>query len=202
MKLECVRCGGQVHGSSDTCPGCTWPYKPDGWLASDFRRRRLVLTFDTSCVNERQRDESLNQLEQWAREGRITIERSPAMLEELRGESRIHRARRITPYPQLFTLGQSALGGGHVLAGPLVDANTLATILFPTTSAKALTVQQQNDLAHLQHHVRTGRDIFVTNNPNDFIVRGKQEQLQRIGIWAFTPDAAVAHLRALWAPAA
>jgi hypothetical protein len=158
-----------------------------------------VLTFDTSCVNERRRDEWLNQLERWAEEGHIKIERSPTMLQELRGESRINQARRMTPYPHLFTLGQSALGGDHVLAGPLLDAEILRAILFPTTSAQVFTVRQKNDIAHLQHHVRTGRDIFVTNDPNDFIVRGKQEHLQRLGIWAFTPEAAVAHLRALWA---
>lgn len=201
MAVACLRCGGRVD-ATDTCPACTWPYTPTGWLTSNLRTRTLVLTLDTSCINERRLDESLNQLEVWAKDGRIKIERSPAMLEELRGESRIARAKSITPYPGLFTFGRSMLGGGDVLAGPLVAEAVLAEILFPTTSEQALTINQRNDIAHLRHHVRTGRDIFVTRNPNDFIVRGKQDQLEQLGIWAFTPEAAIAHLRALWAPPA
>lgn len=176
---ECLRCDARV-GEHPSCPACTWPYTPEGWQHTRFKIARL--TFDTSCVNEHRRDEALNTLEAWAAEGRVRIERSPTLLEELRGPSRIQKAERIDPQPQIFRLGESVLDGPDVLAGPLLDPLEWAGILFPTTAANRLTVQQQNDVAHLQHHVRTGGDCFVTRNPRDFIDGGKQATLAARGI--------------------
>ena len=58
-------------------------------------------------------------------------------------------------------------------------------VLFPTTST--LNVNQRADMDHLQEHVRSGADAFVTLDEDDFIRHGKRAALQRRGIWIFTP---------------
>jgi hypothetical protein len=73
------------------------------------------------------------------------------------------------------------------------DRDLLRRILVPTS--RRLTSNQEKDIEHLQYHVHTGGDLFVTHNANDFIRRGKQEALQSIGIWVFTPEQVVEHLR-------
>lgn len=52
----------------------------------------------------------------------------------------------------------------------------------------------------VQQHIRTGGDLFVTLDADDFLKHGRREVLYSIGVWAFTPTEAVNHLRA-WHPA-
>jgi hypothetical protein len=117
------------------------------------------------------------------------------MLGELAGEARVVKARSRAPHPGLFTLGSSILGGPGVLAGPDLPSE-LQEILFPT--AKSLTENQRYDVEHLRLHVRTGGDVFVTHNPNDFITRGRQETLRSFGIWALSPSELVGLLTELY----
>ena len=79
-----------------------------------------------------------------------------------------------------------------MLAGAIPERDLLRHILFPTS--QHLTPNQEKDIEHLQYHVHTGGDLFVTRNPKDFIYRGKQEALWSIGIWVFTPEEVVEHL--------
>lgn len=62
--------------------------------------------------------------------------------------------------------------------------------LFPTTAA--LNAKQKADVEHLRSHVRTGADIFVTRDADDFIASGKQLQLRSAGIWVLGPNELVA----------
>lgn len=117
------------------------------------------------------------------------------MLGELAGEARVAKARLLAPHPELFTLGSSPLGGPDVLAGPDLPGD-LQQILFPT--ARPLTKNQYYDVEHLRLHVRTGGDIFVTRNPNDFITRGRQETLRSFGIWVLSPNELVGLLTELY----
>lgn len=118
------------------------------------------------------------------------------MLGELAGEARVAKARSLAPHPGLFTLGRSgALGGPEVLAGPDLPSE-LQQILFPT--ANPLTENQRYDVEHLRLHVRTGGDVFVTLNPNDFITRGRQETLRSFGIWVLSPSELVGLLTELY----
>ncbi len=90
-------------------------------------------------------------------------------------------------------LGVSALDGGAVLAGPEFNTKLLARVLFP--GVDVLSSKQLRDIEHLQQHVRTGGDCFVTLD-SDFITGGRREALRKIGIWVFRPDELVEHLRA------
>jgi hypothetical protein len=137
----------------------------------------------------------MNTLERWAAAGRLELQRSTAMLGELAGLARIVKAQSLGQHPGLFTLGQSALGGPDVVAGPDL-AVELRQILFPTVSA--LTENQRYDVEHLRLHVRTGGDVFVTLNHNDFITRGRQEALQSFGIWVLSPGDLVGLLASLY----
>jgi hypothetical protein len=158
-------------------------------------RKVRRLTLDTGCVNVKGLDPYLNQLEKWQGQGLIDLQRARPFLEELKGPpARIEKGEAIEPHPPTWRLGFSALGEGPaVLAAAMPDRDHLRTLLFPTSHP--LTTRQENDIRHLQYHVHTGGDLFVTRNPNDFIRRGKQESLWSIGIWAFTPEEVVEHLR-------
>lgn len=191
MAPGCLRCGLQILSAN--CTGCTWPYAPEGWAFWDRRRRRdFRVTIDTGCVNARQMDENLNQLEAWNNDGTIRLERSRVLLRELEGQRRILKAQSINPHPPLWTLGVSSLGSGEraVLAARMPEENTLTNILFPTT--RTLSSGHRLDAQHLQWHVHTGGDVFVTKD-GDFLRH--HEELYRIGIWVFSPAAAVAHIR-------
>ncbi|MGH8831860.1 MAG: hypothetical protein ACREXV_12315 [Polaromonas sp.] len=146
-------------------------------------------------MNAKGRDPDLNTLERWAATGSLELQRSEAMLRELAGEARVEKAQRLASHPELFTLGSSILGGPDVLAGPDLP-DELQQILFPT--AKPLTDNQRHDVEHLRLHVRTGGDIFVTLNPNDFITRGRQETLRSFGIWVLSPKELVGLLSEIY----
>ncbi|MBM4132949.1 MAG: hypothetical protein FJ245_04190 [Nitrospira sp.] len=150
---------------------------------------------DTGCINAKQLDQDLNALERWASSGNLELQRSSAMLEELKGETRVAKAKSLGVHPNLFTIGVSVLDGPGVLAGPDLFED-LQQILFPT--ANALTGNQRFDVEHLRLHVRTGGDIFVTMNPNDFITRGRQATLASVGIWVLSPAELVGLLKELY----
>ncbi len=196
MKIECPRCGEKlVPMEIENCHECTWPFRETGW--AKWRGRIHRITIDSSCINEKQKDPSLNTLERWAEKGLIKIERADAMLAELKGEQRIEKARVMPPHPGLFTLDVSCLDGGDVLAGPEIPDAALKDVLFP--SAKTLNEKQKADIRHLKQVVRTGSDCFVTINTRDFIRDGRREKLvNRFGIWVFTPEEIVGLLRKQW----
>lgn len=152
------------------------------WADTDLVIKRV--TIDTGCINQLQKDDDLNTLEHWEKEGHITLQRSDALLAELKGRPRIEKAELIEPLPPVWVLGTSGLGIDTRLAGP--DMTELARkIMFPTTDI--LTGKQNYNVEHLQAHVLTGGDVFVTKNPNDFLVRRKKESLMSLGIWVFQP---------------
>ena len=190
--LECVKCRRGHTAGAGACSDCGWPFTIEAW--ADFERAPRRLTLDTGCINARARNEDLNVLERWAEQGRIVLQRSDAMLAEMKGEARLSKAASLAPHPGLFTLGVSRLGGPDVLAGPDIREE-LEAILFPTASP--LTANQRHDVEHLRAHVRTGGDVFVTLNSNDFITRGRQERLRSVGIWVMSPGEVVNLLKSL-----
>ncbi len=190
---KCVKCGHRNIVNATACDQCTWPFSRDAWKESRLCIRRVTL--DTGCVNARGLDPDLNTLERWAATGSLELQRSEAMLSELAGKARVEKAERLGRQPGLFTLGSSTLGGPDVLAGPDLPVE-LHQILFPT--ARLLTDNQRHDIEHLRLHVRTGGDIFVTLNANDFITRGRQETLRSFGTWVLSPKELVGLLRELY----
>jgi hypothetical protein len=180
--VVCVKCGGGNGPDAVACITCRWPFTLTAWSA--FGRPPRRITLDTGCINVKQQDQELNRLELWGQQGRLTLQRSEAMLSEMRGEARVSKAERMAPHPGLFTLGVSTLDGPDVLAGPDMGDH-LPAVLFPTSAT--LTSTQAHDVEHLRLHIQTGGDIFVTLNPNDFITRGRQQKLRSFGVWVMSP---------------
>jgi len=138
----------------------------------------------------------MNTIERWASAGLLDLQRSDTFLKEFSGpKTHVDKAKNIDPFPRLATFGVSIFGGDDVLAGPDLGLE-IRDILFPTVAH--LNSNQQNDVEHLQQHVRTGLDVFLTKNVNDFIRGGKQEVLRKRGIWVYTPDELVARLGVLY----
>ena len=191
--MECVKCGEQNVGGVEACARCTWPFSRPAWKSTSSWIRRITL--DTGCVNAKGQNPELNTLERWAAEGKIELQRAEAMLQELRGEARVTKAHSLAAQPGLFTLGASVLGRPDVLAGPDLRSD-LEEILFPT--AHPLTDNQAYDVEHLRRHVLTGGDVFVTLNVNDFVLRGRGEELRARGIWVLTPTELVTLLSELY----
>ena len=190
---ECVKCGADIPDGAKRCSSCTWPFSLEAWQQSSLPIRRITL--DTGCINAKRRNEALNSLERWAEEGRIELQRSDAMLDELEGDARVEKAAALKEHPGLFILDESVLDGPDVLAGPDIGTE-LQEILFPT--AQPLTNNQRHDVEHLRLHVLTGGDVFVTLNPNDFITRGRQESFRARGIWVLQPPELVELLKNLY----
>lgn len=180
---ECVRCGHDNDERSTTCAMCSWPFSREGWMTTRFKISRVTL--DTGCVNAKGLNHDLNTLESWARQGKLVLQRSDALLRELKGsQERFQKAQSMPEHPRPLVWGVSTWGGSDVWAGPNLSED-LRQILFPT--AYPLTSNQEHDIDHLSLHVQSGGDVFVTLNKNDFITRGRQESLRLMGIWVFTP---------------
>jgi len=191
--VECVKCGGSNPEGSEACSRCTWPFARSAWSSAKLKIGRITL--DTGCVNAKGHDNNLNTLERWAAEGHLELQRSAVMLQELKGEGRVAKAKSLDPHPELFDLNVSILGSRDVLAGPDIPEH-LQRILFPT--ANPITDNQRFDVEHLRLHVRCGGDVFVTLNPNDFITRGRQSVLASFGIWVMSPQELVVLLTELY----
>jgi hypothetical protein len=150
---------------------------------------------DTGSLNAKDQTSELNTLERWEADGKIELQRSYAILQELRGEVRAMKAQSFSAQPGLFSLDPNVLEGPDVLAGPDLGSE-LEEILFP--DAKPLTDSQAQGIEHLRRHVLAGSDVFVTLNVNDFMLRGRSEELRARGIWVLTPAELVTLLSELY----
>jgi hypothetical protein len=190
MARSCIRCGGAVQGLN--CSACTWPYAVGGWCLTTRHVRRITL--DIGGVNAKRLNPYLNQLEDWQASGFVDLQRSKVFLGEFRGPAHhIGKAESIAPHPPVWRFGLPLATAPYVMAAAVPNRDMLKGLLFPTT--KVLSASQEHDIQHLQQHVHTGGDLFVTTNPRDFIYGGKQEALLSRGMWVFTPEQAVGHLR-------
>jgi len=191
--MECVKCGEQNVGGVEACARCTWPFSLAAWKSTSFWIRRI--TVDTGSINAKGQTPELNTLERWEAEGKIDLQRSDAMPRELDGEAWVMKARPLSAQPGLFSLDPGVLEGPDVLAGPDLRSE-LEEILFP--DARPVTDNQASDVEHLRRHVLAGSDVFVTLNVNDFVLRGRSEELRARGIWILTPTELVRLLSELY----
>jgi hypothetical protein len=179
--MECVKCGEQNVGGVEACGRCTWPFSLPAWKSTSFWIRRI--TVDAASLDAGQVDE-LQTLERWEAEGKIELRPSDAMVEELRGAARVTKAYSLSAQPGLFAPEAGVVEEPGALAGPDLRSE-LEEILFP--DAHPLTDDQTRDLEHLRRHVFVGGDAFVTLNVNDFVLRGRSEELRARGIWVLSP---------------
>lgn len=88
--FECVKCGYQNKRRASECAQCTWPFSEDAWGSTNSKIKKI--TIDTGCINAKEKDKSLNKLEEWASEGLVEIQRADVFMEELKGDDRVAKA--------------------------------------------------------------------------------------------------------------
>jgi len=172
----------------------------------------IYLTFDTNCINAKQKVQELNQLEAWQKEGLIkiisctSVEEEHLQLDKEQPDAEPYRSQRIdklntynakdTAY---WVLGYSRLGISTKLGKESTkqEMERMAFILFPNRSWPALTSNQIRDVMALHTHWTYKRDIFVTLNSRDFIGKNeaKKNCLEEIfGILVMTPEKALEYV--------
>ena len=169
----------------------------------------VMISLDTSCINSKGKNASLNELEDMGRRGLISIVSSTSVEEELlEPEMEPYRSNRLSKFRTYdvdtsnWVLGFSRLGISTKLGGESTaqEMESIAAILFPTITWKCLNQNQIRDVMALHTHWSHGREIFVTLNTNDFIGRAKrmdkQEQLKsQLGINVMTPDQSLEYVK-------
>ncbi len=173
----------------------------------------VFLTFDTSCINAKQRVQELNQLEAWQKNGLIKIVSSTSVEEELlqldkeQPDREPYRSQRLDKFntydaedTAYWVLGYSRLGISTKLGKESTkeEMECMASILFPNRSWSSLTANQRRDVMALHTHWTYKRDVFVTLNSRDFIGKNeaKRNRLKEaFGILVMTPKEALAYAK-------
>ena len=158
----------------------------------------LRITIDTNCINARQRDTSLNELEERARASEFELTATAVMLDELDrdlttlGQARREKAARLPIAHSGFMIGYSTVGGHDVIGGPdayrHVDA--IAPFVRPGTRWDDLDTNTQRDIMHLSAHMTYGWDIFVSRDGE--ILAAADALLKELGLRVMTPEDALA----------
>jgi hypothetical protein len=159
------------------------------------------LTIDNNRINARGGERSMNDLERWAREGKVEIVSSTRLKLEAAKHPMKEALVKARSYPDVgepFVLGQSFLDDAYLSDGTGPTFFDLAGTVFPGADPSTLSDGDANDVMHLLSHVGADGDIFVTNGKKDFIAAGKREALrERFGIVVMTDAETVAHFLAL-----
>ena len=163
----------------------------------------LTLTFDTCCINAKQKNEELNQLEKLSKKGIIQIVGSTSVEEELLQPDRepygTQRLNKFGEWDSMDTaywvLGYSRLGISTKLGDESTqqEMGSMAKILFPDKDWHSLRHRQIRDVMALHTHWSNRRDVFVTLD-NHFIgkKKDKKRKLKEIfGIVVMTPKEAL-----------
>lgn len=172
----------------------------------------IILTFDVSCINAKQKIQELNQLEAWQRKGLIKIVSSTSIEEEhlqLDKEQpdkepyRTQRLGKFNTYDDIDTaywvIGYSRIGISTKLGSESTkeEMERMAAILFPNCRWSSLTSNQIRDVMALHTHWTYKRGVFVTLNTNDFIGRkeAKRNRLKEtFEILVMTPKEALEYV--------
>lgn len=151
----------------------------------------MTLTFDTSCINAKGKNQELNQLEAWQKQGLIHIVSSTSVEEEhLQTDDepyRTHRLDKFRTYDEVDTafwvLGYSRLGISTKLGTESTQEEMMliASILFPGRNWPSLTPRQIRDVMALHTHWINSRDVFVTLNSKDFVGKNGAKQKYLFG---------------------
>jgi len=126
-----------------------------------------LIVLDTNCINARQKDSSMNELEQLADEGRIDIETTDTSLNELGGD-----------YPKgekkagkyIFSMGSMVLGHskfGTSVLGSKEDDDRLGELLdifFEHKHRWNYSDQEMGDAMQISTAIRYGAKFFVTRD--------------------------------------
>jgi len=172
----------------------------------------IVLTFDTCCINAKQKIQELNQLEALQRQGLIkivsstSVEEEHLQLDKEKPDKEPYHTQRLDKF-STYDAKDTAY---WVLDYSRLDVSTkpgsettkdemerMAAILFPNSKRGSRTANQIRDIMALHTHWTYKRDVFVTLNSRDFIGRNetKRNQLKEtFGILVMNPAQALEHV--------
>lgn len=172
----------------------------------------IILTFDTSCINAKQKIQELNQLEALQRQRLIkivistSVEEEHLQLDKQQPDQEPYRTKRLdklntydTKDTAYWVLGLSRLGISTKVGSKKTkdEKERMAAILFPNSKWGSCTTNQIRDIMALHTHWTYKRDAFVTLNSRDFIGRNgtKRNQLKEtFGILVMNPSEALAYV--------
>lgn len=132
----------------------------------------MKVTIDSMLINQRQKDDELNSLEEYHRQGIITIVGAQRLLYEMENRNPVSlaKAKQYDNISEPFTIGLSRIGDAYISGQENAPTfNQLSSILFPEISASDLTENQENDVMHLVAHMHSDSQCFITRNTKDFI---------------------------------
>ncbi len=160
--------------------------------------KKPTITIDTNLINAKQRFPSMNKLERWCDEGKISIVGTFRLKMEIgayKNKQASEKERNIPNIAEPCVLDQSFADAGAYCVGSDNNAPQfwdLAGIMFPRKDYRRLTKNESNDVMHLMSHYFSGSSIFITNDKKDFISNNRREQLKsKFGIIIMTPDEVV-----------
>ena len=156
-------------------------------------KRMKNFTIDSNSINARQKNISLNELEQLAISGKVKIVGTQRLFDEMKAyDLGRNKSLNIDNVYEPFIVGLSRIGSAYI--APENDKPSfkqLANILFPNTPTSLLNNNQKNDVMHLVGHMFSSSNYFVTMNTRDFIDQDKASQLEALGILVVTPNEAL-----------
>ena len=155
------------------------------------------LTIDTNLINAKQKNLSMNKLEQWCDEGKLIIVGAYRLTVEIaayKNQKASCKELKIPNIAEPLVLDKSCLDSSYLAPSDnnAPEFGDIASILFPQKDYALLSDNDSNDVMHLMGHYYAKADIFLTNNTNDFVKDGRREVLKKqFGIVVMTPEEAV-----------
>jgi len=158
---------------------------------------KITVTIDTNCINVKQSIEALNKLEEWNKQGLITIFKTEIMDEELKGELRRLKAQK---YPQdtgarvwnYTAFNPRHFGGEDPKKYPI---HNLIDLIFPNWDKlpRESQIKSIRDVEHLATHYQYKRDYFVTMDKG-FLSKRKMLK-ENYEIIILTPDECIKEIQ-------
>lgn len=166
------------------------PLQPESPTQTEWIPKRSVyesFIVDTNCVNARQKSEALNQLEQWAIDGVISLLTAEVAQNEMLAGSDIRRAEKA--YTYVFTMSEIASGQERL------TLYRIEQILFP---GGATNKNQRNDVEIVFNAGKYMRPLITTDGGSKSQpggILGNAAALSKLRITVLRPDEAVARVR-------
>lgn len=162
----------------------------------------MKITIDTCLINVREKNSTLNELEQLHKKGSIEIIGTERLTQET--ESNTKRKEKASTYKNISepqAIGFGAIGKSYISKDNTIKLKDISSILFPNKDINELSNNESCDVMHLISHSQSDSDYFVTNNTKDFInarknnenrngsyKNVKRNQLGKLGINVCTPE--------------
>ncbi len=153
-----------------------------------------LIIIDTNCINARQRDPALNELERFLEEDNIGLETTDTLLNELeRNKGYPKGQQKAGKY--IFSMGPMVLGHskfGTSILGSEEDDNRLGEVLkiiFGHKSRSSYSADEMGDAVQVSTAIRYGAKFFVTRDGD--LLRKSNEIKDKFEVTIINPEECV-----------